>query len=386
VLFYLSIFFAAMAVASAGFFLLSLVGAIAFLCQPPPKLGTALPLSVLKPLKGADPEMYEGFRSLCIQDYPDFEIVFGVSDDQDAAIADVRRLQQEFPQHAIKLIVCDKVIGTNRKASNLAFMTQHAKHDQLVISDSDIRVSQGYLREIAAWFTDESTGTAKVGMVTCMYRAVAGKSMWSKLESLGVSCDFMPGALAARFVERKVRFGLGSTMAVSREALNAIGGFENIADYLADDYELGSRICDAGYRVILPTVVVETFLPEYDFNGFWLHQFRWGRTVRSSRPGGYFGLIITFGLFWALLAFIAAKAAMWSVVLLLAVFWIRIFVVSVIGKMVLNDQQSFWNLWLLPLRDLISPLIWLMTIGGKRIVWRGEEFELEKGKLKRVTS
>ena len=378
---YLAIFFALMALASAAFFLLCMLGAIAFLRQSAPKNGFAPPLSLLKPLKGSDPEMYAGFRSLCLQDYPEFEIVFGVSDEADNAIADVRKLQQEFPQRAIKLVVCREIIGTNRKASNLAFMAKHAAYDHLVISDSDIRVPQGYLKEIGEWF-----GEAKVGMVTCMYRAVASRSIWSKLESLGVSADFMPGALAARFLERKVRFGLGSTMAVSREALNAIGGFENIADYLADDYELGSGICDAGYRVILPRAVVETFLPDYDFNGFWLHQLRWGRTVRSSRPGGYFGLIVTFGFLWALLAVVLSKAAVWSVILLVGLSLQRVMLVMFVSSTVLGDSATLANWWLLPLRDLISPLIWLLSIGGKRIVWRGEEFVLERGKLRRVTS
>lgn len=378
---YLSIFFALMALASAAFFLLCLVGAIAFLKQAAPKNGFAPPLTVLKPLKGSDPEMYAGFRSLCVQDYPDFEIVFGVSDDADPAIADVRKLQQEFPQRAIKLVVCDKVIGTNRKASNLAFMAKEGAHEYLVISDSDIRVPQGYLREIGTWF-----GERKVGMVTCMYRAIATKSVWSKLESLGVSADFMPGALAARFLERRVRFGLGSTMAVSREALNAIGGFENIADYLADDYELGSRICDAGYRVILPRAVVETFLPDYDFKNFWLHQLRWGRTVRSSRPGGYFGLIVTFGFLWALLALVLSKAALWAWILLIGLFLQRVMLVMFVSSTILGDSATLANLWLLPLRDLISPLIWLLSIGGKRIVWRGEEFVLDRGKLRKVIS
>lgn len=381
-LLYLSIFLALLALGSAAFFFLCLLGAISFLRQPAPKSNAAPPLSLLKPLKGSDPEMYEGFRSLCLQEYPQFEIVFGVSDDQDSAIADVRRLQQEFPHRAIRLIVCDQVIGTNRKASNLAAMTKAAAFDYLVISDSDIRVPQGYLREIGAWFAEESKPSKKVGMVTCMYRAVAGKSVWSKLESLGVSADFMPGALAARFLERKVRFGLGSTMAVSREALNAIGGFESLADYLADDYELGSRICDAGYRVVLPRTVVETFLPDYDFRGFWLHQLRWGRTVRSSRPGGYFGLFITFGFVWALLALLFSKGAVWAWVLLAGVFVQRLMVVSFTAGVVLGERHT--PLWLLPLRDLISPLIWLLSIGGKRIVWRGEEFLLEKGKLRRV--
>jgi ceramide glucosyltransferase len=219
-------------------------------------------------------------------------------------------------------------------------------------------------------------------MVTCLYRVKTGRSVWSKLEALGVLADFMPGALAARFLERQVRFGLGSTMAIDRGALEGIGGLRPLCDYLADDYEIGSRICDSGRRVVMADTVVETSIPDYTWRDFWDHQLRWGRTVRSSRPGGYLGLVVTFGVFWGLLTLILSAATWWSVVLLTAVAIARIVTVESYGRALGDHSRKY--LWLLPLRDLISPLVWLMSIGGTRIVWRGEEFRLTKGKLQRV--
>jgi ceramide glucosyltransferase len=225
-------------------------------------------------------------------------------------------------------------------------------------------------------------------MVTCLYRGVAGKTLWSRLEALSISTEFLPGALVARVVDRGVRFGLGSTMAVSREALNAIGGLEPLVDYLADDFELGKRISGvgAGYRLVIPKVVVETFLPDYTFKEFFDHQLRWGRTVRSSRPGGYVGLVITFGLLWALLAIFASGGLWWSWVLLASVLTLRIAIAAVIGKKILGDSTAISHIWLLPLRDLIAPVVWLLSIFGNRVVWRGEVFTLSKGKLRKAGS
>jgi ceramide glucosyltransferase len=255
-------------------------------------------------------------------------------------------------------------------------MLKQAQHAHVLINDSDILVPPNYLRDVMAWF-----GHPRVGMVTCVYRARAGMSVWSKLEALGVLGDFMPGALTARMLEGKVRFGLGSTMAVERKAVEAIGGFEALADYLADDYELGSRICDSGRRVVVPAVVVETSTPDYTFGDFWRHQLRWGRTVRSSRPGGYLGLVTTFALLWAVITVIASGAA-WAWCLLAAVILARVLVIAAYGAALRYPATR--HLWLFPLRDLLSPVVWLCSLFGNRIYWRGEEFQLENGKLRRI--
>src|SRR5580704_18787276 len=253
------------------------------------------PVSILKPLRGADPEIYESFRSHCLQDYPEYEIIFGVSDPNDPAIESVKALQQEFPDRRIQLLASPKILGANIKVSNLAQMLGEARYDNLIVNDSDIRVEPDYLRRVTAPLADP-----RVGMVTCLYRGVAGATLGSRLEALGISTDFCAGVLAARQLEGGMRFGLGSTLAFRRAELEKIGGFISFADYLADDYELGKRIASLGLKVELSEVVVETYLPSYRLREFFAHQLRWARGVRDARMGGYLGLIFTFGLLWAL--------------------------------------------------------------------------------------
>src|SRR5579864_3904609 len=242
--------------------------------------------SILEPLKGTDPDIYESFRSHCVQDYPEYEIVFGVSDPEDPAIASVEQLQREFPDRMIRLVVCPNQLGPNVKVSNLEQMLPTARYQHLLVNDSDIRVEKGYLRRVIAPLVDE-----RVGMVTCLYRGVADPTLGSQLESLGISTDFCAAVLVARQLEGGLSFGLGSTLAFRRTDLERIGGFRSIVDFLSDDYELGRRITTLGLQVLLADVVVETHLPAYDLRGFLAHQLRWARGVRDSRTGGYIGLV-----------------------------------------------------------------------------------------------
>ncbi len=235
--------------------------------------------------------MYESFRSHCRQDYPEYEIIFGVSDANDPAIPLVERLRKEFPQRAIQLLICRENLGANTKVSNLAQMVRAARYEYFVVNDSDIRVQPDYLRHIVAPLSD-----LEVGLVTCLYRGIANETVGSRLEALGISTDFAAEVLVAQLVERGIKFGLGSTLAFRRRDLQAIGGFESLVDYLADDYQLGSRIAGLRLKVKLSDVVVETFLPQYTLRGFWDHQVRWARTIRDSRFFGYIGLGVTFGI------------------------------------------------------------------------------------------
>jgi len=370
----------ALALGALAFQALCLLGAWDFRRQKRPAGAAVPPVSILKPLKGADPQMYESLRSHCVQEYPAYEILFGVNDPNDEALAYVERLKQEFPQVPLRAVICSDVLGANRKASNLARLVREARYEHVVINDSDICVPPSYLKDVMAWFDDP-----QVGMVTCPYRAVAGKTLWSKVESLGVSMDFMPPVLAARFLEGRVYFGLGSTMAASKQAIAAMGGFETIADYLADDYELGTRIADAGYTVVLSEVVVETFVADHSFRSFFDHQLRWGRTVRSSRPGGYAGVVTTFGMVWSALALVFSSGAPWAWGLLAANVLARLLVFQVVGVGLMGHAAAWRLIWLMPLRDLVlAPYIWLLSLGGSRIVWRGESFRLHKGKLTRA--
>jgi ceramide glucosyltransferase len=337
---------------------------------------TLPPVSILKPLKGTDPDIYESFRSHCLQDYPAYEIIFGVSDADDPAVASVKQLQREFPERAIQLIVSPDKLGANVKVSNLEQMLPAARYQHLLVNDSDIRVERDYLRRVIAPLVDE-----RVGMVTCLYRGIAASTLGSQLESLGISTDFCPGVLVARQLENGLRFGLGSTLAFRRTDLERIGGFHSIVDYLADDYELGRRIAGLGLQVLLSDVVVETHLPAYALDGFFAHQLRWARGVRDSRAGGYIGLASTYGLMWALLLVIASRAAPWSWAFLGVTALLRLAMALAVGKSVLEDRRLLRQLWLLPIRDLIAVAVWVASFAGHTVTWRGDRFELKKGRL-----
>ena len=337
------------------------------------------PVSILKPFKGIDTDIYESFRSHCQQDYSEYEIIFGVSDAADPAVAAVQRLQEEFPSRAIRLVVCPNILGANVKVSNLAQMLEVARYDCLIVNDSDIQVEADYLRRVMGPLTD-----ASIGMVTCLYRGVAAPTLGSWLESLGISTDFCAGVLVARQLEGGVRFGLGSTLAFRRRDLERVGGFHSLVDFLADDYELGRRIAGLGLQVVLSDVVVETHLPKYDLTGFLAHQIRWARGVRDSRKGGYVGLASTFGLTWALLNLMVSHAEPWTWAVLGGVAVLRFAVALAVGNGVLQDRALLKNLWLLPVRDLVAVLVWLTSFAGHTVTWRGDRFELKNGRLVRV--
>src|ERR1700686_1685143 len=319
-------------VSSSIYYLLCMWSALVFLREREAGGGACLTqtlpsVSVLKPLKGTDPDIYESFRSHCLQDYPEYEIIFGVSDPGDPAVASVQQLQQEFPDRRIRMVVSPNKLGANMKVSNLQQMLQDARYQHLLVNDSDIRVESDYLRRVSAPLVDQ-----RVGMVTCLYRGVAASTFGSQLESLGISTDFCAGVLVARELEGGLRFGLGSTLAFRRTDLGRICGFRSIVDFLADDYELGRRIADLGLQVVLSDVIVETHLPAYDLRGFLAHQLRWARGVRDSRAGGYIGLVCTYGLMWALLALVAAHAAPWSWAVLGATVFLRTAVALAVGR------------------------------------------------------
>ena len=374
-------------VGSLFFYFLSALGLASFLrdsrkqiSQPSPPGSQLPPISILKPLKGVDPEIWESFCSHCEQDYPQFQILFGVSDPADPAVDVVHKLQAKYPNLSIELIVCTRVLGTNIKVSNLAQMLPAARHELLLVNDSDIRVPADYLRKVVTPLCD-----ASVGLVTCLYRGVAGPTLGSCLEAVGISTDFVPGVLSARFLEKGLHFGLGSTLAFRRRDLEAVGGFEAFLGYLADDYELGRRIAATGKRVELSAATVTTFLPAYTLRQFLRHQLRWSRTIRDARRWGYAGLLFTFGLPWAVVTLLAAHGAGWAWILLAMTFAARLTVGIGTAVLALNDPQVMRNIVLWPLRDLIAPFVWAAGFVGNRIHWRGDVFDLKDGRLTKVS-
>ncbi len=342
-------------------------------------------VSLLKPLRGTDPRQYAGFASHCQQHYPGpFEILFGVASLEDPAVAAVARLRVEFPEVAIRVIECTERLGANGKVSTLAQMLPEAQFEHVVVNDSDILVSPEYLARVMQPFAATHGGGKPLGLVTVPYVGQAERTVWSRLEALGVSTDFIPGVLAARALEGGLRFGLGSTLATTKSALAAIGGFQALVDQLADDYELGARLHGAGYRVELVPEVVATSVPAYDFRGFADHQLRWARSTRDSRRAGYLGLLFTFVLPWAFATMLGSGFALWSLSLLSVALLTRVLVALNVGVGFLRDGQVLRDLWLLPLRDGFGLAFWAWSYASDVVVWRGERFRLRRGVLERV--
>jgi ceramide glucosyltransferase len=378
--------------AGMGYFVAAMVAAQVFLvARRRPVAAYAPGVTILKSLKGLDPGMIDAFRSHCRQTYTgEFELLFGVSSLADPAVAAVELLRLDFPHRSIRLIECPLRLGTNGKVSTLTQLAEHARFDFLLINDSDITVSPRYLERVMAHFAppQEEPGKAshskapvKVGLVTALYRGRAHGTLASRFEALGIATDFQAGVLLSKMIEGGLHYGLGSTLAVSREALDRIGGLITLVDYLADDYELGARVDRAGYRVALSAEVVETAIPAYGWRGFADHQLRWSRTVRDSRPWGYVGLIFTHGLGWALLNVLASGLSPVSLWLLGLSFFLRLTLAMMVGAEVLGDHQVLPRLWLLPLRDMAALGIWVAGFAGNTIVWRGHRFVLHGGKL-----
>jgi len=368
-----------------AYMLLALWGARDFARSAGKQTGFSPDVTILKPVKGIDPRMYAGFVSHCRQNYPGtFEILFGVSSLTDPAVGEIERLRTEFPDAAIRLVECSQRLGTSGKVSNLVQMIAAGTYEHIVINDSDIAVSPDYLSLVMSGFSDPA-----VGMVTAPYlgrTATSGEGLtvWSKLEALGIATDFMPGVLTARKLEDGLRFGLGSTLAMTRTSLGKAGGFEPLVEYLADDYEVGARIAAAGYRVELCPVVVETTVPGYDLKGYWDHQMRWARSTRDSRKMGYVGLGVTYVIPWALATMVASGFALWSFTLMSIVLLARVAVALAVGVGLLRDGQVLRDLWLLPLRDLTGLIFWAWSFAGDTVVWRGETFRLRDGRIEPI--
>jgi ceramide glucosyltransferase len=402
------IFTTAMTVAGMGYFAVAIVAARVFQHQRRARLEAFAPaVSILKSLKGVDPGMMDAFRSHCRQSYlGEYELLFGISGlDEPAAVA-VNELRREFPNLAIRLIACPERLGANGKVSTLAQLLPHARHEFVLINDSDITVSPRYLERVMALFApgvDPSGAKAPadsgalnvrakartlqskpVGLVTALYRGRAHGTLASRFEALGISTDFQAGVLVSKLIEGGLNYGLGSTLAVSRAALNKIGGLEPLKDHLADDYELGARVAAAGYRVALSAQVVQTAIPAYGWRGFVDHQLRWARTVRDARPLGYAGLVVTHGLTWALINVAASGLSPLSLWLLALCFFLRLTMAMTVGAAVLGDHHLLDNLWLLPVRDVVAMGLWAAGYAGNTIVWRGERFALKDGKLTRA--
>jgi ceramide glucosyltransferase len=337
------------------------------------------PISVLKPVHGVDFGTYENFASFCRQNYPDYEILFCVNELSDPAVPVIKKIMAEFPKRRIRVLSGAPQFGANRKVNNLALLAKEAQHEILVQSDADVRVGPNYLREIAAPFRNPD-----VGVVSCFYRAIAQPNLGAEMEAVGAASDFFAGALVADWKEG-VTFALGASVATTKTWLAKIGGYESLADLLADDYEIGNRVHKAGAKVLLSREAVWTMYPAQSLRGFWKHQVRWSRTVRIVRPMSFLALIVTHGLFWAVLAAFVAPTAWIALAYLIGYLVLRFVVAWVVGVWGVNDDVLRRKLWLLPLRDAIHFVVWLAGFASNRVTWAGVEYEIKGGKMTPLT-
>jgi ceramide glucosyltransferase len=329
-------------------------------------MSDAPPVTVLKPLCGAEPATYECLRSFCEQDYPRFQIVFGVSDSDDPAIAVVRRLQREFPSRDLKIAIDGRQHGSSPKVSNLINMMALARYDYLVIADSDVRVTRGYLAKVVAPLLDP-----RVGIVTCSYRGWPRAGLWSLLGCLFINEWFTPSVRVAAMAGSR-SFAFGATIAIRRHVLASIGGFMAIANQLADDYRLGELTRRMGLRTVLSEVVVETCVDERNLGELLRHELRWLRTIRAVQPVGHALSFITFGVPVAALGSLLAAGALPALTMLGITAAARLMLHSTVRK----PGSALSHLLILPLRDMLSFALWGWSFATSRVRWRDEHFQV----------
>jgi ceramide glucosyltransferase len=325
-------------------------------------------VTVLKPLCGAEPETYECLRSFCDQAYDEFQVIFGVRDSDDPALAIVDRLKQEFPQRDLQVVVDRREHGSSRKVSNLANMMALARHEFLVLSDSDVRVQRDYLARIVAPLLDRG-----VGIVTCAYRGCPRRGLWSLLGSLFINEWFIPSVLVAAMAGSR-SFAFGATIAMRRQVLERIGGFASIADQLADDYRLGELTRRLGLRTVLSEVVVDVCVAESSFGDLVRHELRWLRTIRAIQPLGYAFTFVTFGVPVAAVGTLLDGGAAPAVGLLAATAAARVMLHLSMREPGRNRTQ----LALLPLRDLLISSLWAWSFVTRHVHWRDERYEVTR--------
>jgi len=348
--------------------------------------GFAPPVSILKPIRGLDREAYENYASFCRQDYPEFEILFAVSDETDPAIPVIEQIIRDFsgpasagatasPKITVRLVVGSEPLGASDKVNKLCRMAREARHDTIIVSDSDVRVAPGFLRAVVGPFRNP-----KVGGVTCLYRGLTDGSFPATLEALGNSVDFAPGVLVA-WLLGDLDFMLGAVMATTKKHLAEIGGFESLVDYFCDDYELGNRLAARGYAVELIRFPVDIVYPKETLADAFRHQVRWNLSIRYSRPWGHLGLVFTQGLAWSLVGVALAHSWIGFFGFVAGYTLLRYEVALSTGARGMEDPIAKRKLSLLPLRDAFAFIVWVASFFPQRIHWRDRQFYVRDKRL-----
>jgi ceramide glucosyltransferase len=347
---------------------LVVIAARAYRTEPRASIGGLTPISILKPLAGAEDGLETNLRSFFTQDYPQFEILFAVRRADDAACATVERLMREYRHVPARLMITGEPPYPNAKVYSLSRMMAEARHELLAMCDSDIRVGKDFLRTVAAEFQHGS-----MDLTTCPYRAVPGAGFWSTIEAIGMNTEFLAGILVARWIEG-MKFAVGPTIVARKRVIEGIGGWDRVKDYLAEDFVLGRFAAEAGFAVGLSSYVVEHHIGSSRFADNMRHRLRWGRSTRRSRPAGYAGQLFTYTLPLAALLLIVAPQwwplATCALVARGAAAW------ATAGS-ILRDPLCA-RLWcLIPFEDLVSFFLWIGGFAGNTIVWRGRNYHLK---------
>jgi ceramide glucosyltransferase len=353
--------------------LISLCCARAFFNRDREQAAHTPPVTIIKPVKGMDAESYENFASFCCQDYPRFQIIFAAASPSDPVIPVIEKLAADFPAVDMELVVDCRIHGPNYKVCNLINAFPKARHDIIIVCDSDIRVGERYLREVCTPFADQS-----VGLVTSLYRSSSIPGAATAMEAMGFTAEMVPNVMVALRLEG-LSFALGASMAVRRKALEDIGGFPALVDYLADDYQLGNKVHRAGWRLVLSDYFVESMMHREELAAVLSRQLRWARTMRVSRPGGYFASGLTQPFPAALLALIVSGFSIAGVAAALLLYAVRSMTALAFSRRYLRDGIFPRRLWLLPIRDMFAFATWVLAFAGQRVRWRGHLFRLLPG-------
>ena len=359
------------------YYLIAIYSSWRYFHQPvkPPDPGFTPPVSNLKPIRGLDPEAYENLASFCRQDYPDYEIVFCVDPDDEAVLGVIDRLKADFPERQIRVLYGSGRVATNDKVAKLARLVNEANHEVVVISDSDVRVTPDYLRQVTAPLRD-----SRVGAVTCFYAPTEIKTFTDHLQTVGMTSDFYAGVLVAWQLDG-IKFALGTTIATTRTHLAGFGGYASIENQPADDLLVGRLIAEQGYEVVLLPYVIET-VPDYASMPALFHKrLRWLVVMRHMRPSGHLGLLLTQGLPWSIAAALVHPAAAVALGYLGAYFGLRVAMTWMIGIHGMKQPRFWAQMPLIPLWDALAFVIWLASFLRRSIRWRGADYYIREGKL-----
>jgi ceramide glucosyltransferase len=337
-------------------------------------------VSILKPIRGLDPEEYENFASFCRQDYPDYEIVFCVGESDDPALTTIGKLARDFPDRSIRVLFGSGSRGANDKVAKLARLVAEARHEYLVINDSDVRVSPDYLRTVVTPLADPN-----VGAVTCFYVSTSEKTFAERLHTIGMVSDFYAGILVARKLDG-VKFALGPTIGTTRGCLTEFGGYQSIENQPADDLLVGRLIADRGKEVRLLPYAIQTVADFGSLRQLFQKRLRWIVVMRHLRPWGHLGLLLTQGLLWSVLAIAIHPSPVVVVAYLGTYTALRIVMTWIIGIHGLKQARLWRNFPLIPVWDGLALLIWLVSFSRKSIRWRDTEYCIRDGALVPVTS